>query len=71
MHDGAEQGGLVGEAAVERALGDAGVPRDRFDAGGRVPLGQEQRGSDVEDGLAELLGGGQGWPAADPRYRDG
>jgi hypothetical protein len=71
MHDRAEQGGLVGKAAVERPLGDARAPRDRLDAGGRVALGQEQRGGDVEDGLAELLGGRARGPAAGALYRYG
>jgi hypothetical protein len=54
MDDGNEKRRLIGEAMVERALGNSGTSRDRFDACGAVAVRQEQMCGSVENPLAEL-----------------
>lgn len=52
MDDGDEKRILIGEAMVERALGNSGASRDRFDARGAVAVRQEQMRGSVENPLA-------------------
>jgi hypothetical protein len=53
MHDGAEQHRLIGKAMIERALGDAGAPRQRVDGRQAIALGEEQLGRDIQDALRD------------------
>jgi hypothetical protein len=53
VHDGAEQRRLVGEAVIERALGNSGALRDCLDAGGAVAFGEEQISCSIEDAISE------------------
>ncbi len=52
MDDGGEKRRLIGEAMVERALGNSGASRDCFDARGAVAVRQEQMRGSVENPFA-------------------
>jgi hypothetical protein len=52
MDDGDEKRRLIGEAMVERALGNSGASRYRFDARGAVAVRQEKMRGGVENPLA-------------------
>jgi hypothetical protein len=54
MDDRDEKRRLIGEAMVERALGNSGASRYRFDARGAVAVREEQMRGGVENPLAEL-----------------
>jgi hypothetical protein len=55
-HHGTEELGLVLEAVIESALGDARALGHGLDAGGTVALGEQEGRGDVQDFVPDLLG---------------